>query len=584
MAQQRLPIVNSDDGVWGDILRQYLMKEHYNDDTDNAVNGGHQFVTIRAGTTTAAPLTLTSGSLLSTPAIGAIEFNNDTLYFTKTTGATRMQLVTDTATQILTNKTLTTPKISQINDTNGNEALILGATASAVNEISITNAATTVSPSIAASGNDTNISIELTPKGTGRVKSGGVIIPTISSADILTNKTINGANNTIIAGMLAPVQACTLNNETFTISGGTVTQIAGTTINGYSPAIGDRILITGAPASTGSGTAYVNTTQPANGIYTVTSNTTNLSLSRSADMSGSINPAGLTVFIKGGTWNASNVFSVVTPTGTGVFTYGTDNIGWQATGGYNPTFGYIFIATSTNSIGIWNGSGNTYVQPAASAGNQTLTLPSTGTDTLVSRTSADTLTNKTLTAPKINVVNDTAGNTQFTTSPTDMIMAVDLDMEGRFVWNIHDPTDPQDATSKIYVDNLVTSERTAAATLTNKTLSNPTVTNYTEQTFAIGTVTTAATISLANGTVQTATLTASTACTFTMPAVAAGKSFVLFLKQAASTGLGTATFTGVKWPGGTAPTITPTAGQMDILTFTSDGTNWYGTFIQGFTP
>ena len=106
MADQRLPIVNSDDGVWGTILRQYLMKEHYNDDTDNAVNGGHQFVTIRAGTTSAAPLTLTSGPLRTAAAIGAIEFNNDTLYFTKTTGTTRMEVVMDTGSQTLTNKTI----------------------------------------------------------------------------------------------------------------------------------------------------------------------------------------------------------------------------------------------------------------------------------------------------------------------------------------------------------------------------------------------------------------------------------------------------------------------------------------------
>lgn len=37
---QRLPRVGDDDGVWGDILRQYLMKEHYNDDDDNPDNGG----------------------------------------------------------------------------------------------------------------------------------------------------------------------------------------------------------------------------------------------------------------------------------------------------------------------------------------------------------------------------------------------------------------------------------------------------------------------------------------------------------------------------------------------------------------
>jgi len=125
-------------------------------------------------------------------------------------------------------------------------------------------------------------------------------------------------------------------------------------------------------------------------------------------------------------------------------------------------------------------------------------------------------------------------------------------------------------------------------TLTNKTLTtpvltNPTITNYTESVVAIGTVTTASTLSLTSGTVQTATLTASTACTFTMPTATAGKSFVLYLKQAASTGNGSATFTSVKWPGGTAPTITTTAGKMDILSFVSDGTNWYGSFSQNYT-
>jgi hypothetical protein len=121
-------------------------------------------------------------------------------------------------------------------------------------------------------------------------------------------------------------------------------------------------------------------------------------------------------------------------------------------------------------------------------------------------------------------------------------------------------------------------------TLTTPTLTNPTVTNYVESVVAIGTVTSASTLSLTSGTVQTATLTASTACTFTMPTATAGKSFVLLLKQAATTGNGTATFTSVKWSGGTAPTITATAGKMDILSFFADGTNWYGTVSAGYTP
>lgn len=91
---QRLPIVNADDAVWGDILRQYLMKEHFNDDTDNSANGGHQTITIRPGSATSgtAPLKFTSGTLMSTPEAGAMEFNNNLLYFTITSGTVRKKI------------------------------------------------------------------------------------------------------------------------------------------------------------------------------------------------------------------------------------------------------------------------------------------------------------------------------------------------------------------------------------------------------------------------------------------------------------------------------------------------------------
>jgi len=90
---QRLPIVNSDDGTWGDILRQYLMKEHTNDDTDNAVNGGHQNITITKGTTSKAPITFTSSgaSLLSSPTDGALEFDSSSAFYI-TTGSTRKRI------------------------------------------------------------------------------------------------------------------------------------------------------------------------------------------------------------------------------------------------------------------------------------------------------------------------------------------------------------------------------------------------------------------------------------------------------------------------------------------------------------
>jgi len=121
----------------------------------------------------------------------------------------------------------------------------------------------------------------------------------------------------------------------------------------------------------------------------------------------------------------------------------------------------------------------------------------------------------------------------------------------------------------------------SSQTLTSKTLTNPTVTNYVETLQAIGTVGASSTLALTNGTVLTATLTASTPCTFTMPTATASKSFLLILTQA-STGMTTATFTGVKWPSGTAPTITATASAVDILTFVANGSVWYGSAAQAF--
>ncbi|QHN43192.1 hypothetical protein GII36_05070 [Candidatus Mycosynbacter amalyticus] len=94
MADQRLPIVNSDDGTWGDILRQYLQKEHYDSGTNSSENGGHKNVTIRGGTagTGGAPLKFTSGTLLTTPEIGAMEFAGDNLYLTQTSSTTRKKV------------------------------------------------------------------------------------------------------------------------------------------------------------------------------------------------------------------------------------------------------------------------------------------------------------------------------------------------------------------------------------------------------------------------------------------------------------------------------------------------------------
>ena len=119
-------------------------------------------------------------------------------------------------------------------------------------------------------------------------------------------------------------------------------------------------------------------------------------------------------------------------------------------------------------------------------------------------------------------------------------------------------------------------------TIATPTISTPTINGYIEGNSDIGVVGASATLSIANSTVLTATLTSGTATTFTMPAVAAGKAFTLYLKQPASGAVGSATFTGVKWQNGGVPVVTALNGKLDIFPFISDGVNWYGSSLQNF--
>jgi hypothetical protein len=82
-----------------------------------------------------------------------------------------------TGTETLTNKTLESPKIGTgLFDSNGNESIKFTATGSAVNEITVTNAATSGDPAISATGDDTNIDLNLVAKGTGVVQSNGAAL------------------------------------------------------------------------------------------------------------------------------------------------------------------------------------------------------------------------------------------------------------------------------------------------------------------------------------------------------------------------------------------------------------------------
>ena len=117
------------------------------------------------------------------------------------TNAVDLGLANLTGTQTLTNKTLTSPTINdsiinEINDSNGNEEIIFTTTASAVNELTIANAATGNFPNISATGGDANIGINLTPKGVGEITFNGTgkiqqVLEKVTVTNTATTGTVN---------------------------------------------------------------------------------------------------------------------------------------------------------------------------------------------------------------------------------------------------------------------------------------------------------------------------------------------------------------------------------------------------------
>jgi len=241
-----------------------------------------------------SPIT-TSGTLAITYSGTALPVLNGGTGVTTSTGTTNVVLSGS--------PTIVTPVIAQINDANGNAELKFSAIASAVNQVTIENAATGNPVHISATGTDTSIGIHLAPKGaSGYVNvQGGVdstkrfmfnpdggttntrtmlstsqtvdrtlTLPDATdtlvgkaTTDTFTNKSISGSTNTLsnIGNASLTNSAITINGTSTSLGGsisvGTVTSVTGTSpvvsSGGNTPAIS-------MPAATTSVSGYLTST------------------------------------------------------------------------------------------------------------------------------------------------------------------------------------------------------------------------------------------------------------------------------------------------------------------------------------
>ena len=102
----------------------------------------------------------------SSPSTGAFTTLSATTPLAVASGGTGVASSTGTTNVVLSGSpTITTPVIAQINDGNGNETLKLASIASAVNEVTIENAATGNAVHISATGGDASVGLHLAGKG-----------------------------------------------------------------------------------------------------------------------------------------------------------------------------------------------------------------------------------------------------------------------------------------------------------------------------------------------------------------------------------------------------------------------------------
>ena len=147
-----------------------------------------------------------------------------------------------------TGQTLTSPKIATaLTDTSGNELIKVTATGSAINELTLANAAASGNPTISATGGDTNIGISILPKGSGKITLDNLILPAADgTADQIL--TTNGSGQLSFVDNSGGTSWVAVKTSDFTAVGGegyfvNTTSGAITVTLPTSPSLGDEVSV-----------------------------------------------------------------------------------------------------------------------------------------------------------------------------------------------------------------------------------------------------------------------------------------------------------------------------------------------------
>ncbi|GEM_PF-2555959 len=447
----RLPIPGQDSGTWGDILNDYLSQSLKPDGTlqDNSVTSNAvapnsitnaQIASDAVNAASIADGSITN-SLIADGTIQEVKLSstvqtklNQTAPVTSVntkTGAVTLDKadiglgnVDDTsdatknaATATLTNKTLTNPQINKISDTNGNTSIQLNATASAVNYLYVVNSATGNSISFRANGTDTNIPIGMFSKGTGQVQLRSDTNGFILSGDSVASG-VNYVGLTNAATGTGPTITSTGSDTNvdlnITAKGtGNLNIPRGTGLSQYNTAdqttnyervrqywSGNVFYLYG--ESGGTGTARPIRIISGNATFGINELTQSL------------------VFTRNTPSVVSTLFDLTT-SGTGLSGTGGSQYGVRIipTINQSSTAGYTMLLINPTETATGSGTkllidaqvGGTSKFKVDNTGAITVAAVGTASGSLVSTDGTQTLTNKTISTPKVDNIKDTNGNT-----------------------------------------------------------------------------------------------------------------------------------------------------------------------------